>query len=452
MKNFYLKQGIILTFVIFVSTISFAQNYLNQPQKVVIDAPRNRILVSNYATGDIIAIAPDGTQTPFVLDANFVDGMDIVGDTLIGVGNDRHVIAYNLVTKELLYDVILPTETTNDNYLSSVCADSTGNVFISCPGENDIIRFNIKDRTSWSFAKDGGLNRPNGIWLERENNRIVVIDDSPATSIIHAISLIDSIVTDLDTNNFNRPDGIIRANDGFYYVAGYYLDGIYKISPDFLGEPVNIYHETNMVYPTYNCLNNSIFTADFEQDTIFEIFLDATQITEIIVTQEGGVTSINAQDSLQMYAAILPTDATNQSVTWSVSPAIYATINQNGLLRAKNTVGTVTVRAKSNDGSGIQGTIQIAILNHGTSIIEKKNNVKIYPNPLKDVLYIENTNCLGQNFNIEITSISGEVILKKQFNMSNDIVKIDINEYPKGLYLIKIQNENFVKIEKIVVE
>ena len=65
----------------------------------------------------------------------------------------------------------------DNDYLSSITYDSLGHLFISCPNLNEIYRIRISDLEYWVFAKDDGLNRPNGILLEKDNNRIVVIDD-----------------------------------------------------------------------------------------------------------------------------------------------------------------------------------------------------------------------------------------------------------------------------------
>ena len=264
--------------VLLVPTICKAQNFFSGPQKIVIDAERNRLLVSNYNTGDLIQIDSSGTQTPFVLGADYRDGLEIVGDTIYGVGSNRIIHAYNLVTKQPVMNVHI--EGTNNNYLSSIASDSSGQLFISCPMLNTIYRMRISDQSYWIFAENNGLNKPNGILLERENDRIVVIDDSPSPSLIFAISLIDSTISTLKTTTFNRPDGIVRDNNGYYYVGGYYLPGLYKINPDFSEEPELFFSGNYMVYPTYNAANNSLFITYYNQNSWGEVLLPSTGAEE----------------------------------------------------------------------------------------------------------------------------------------------------------------------------
>ena len=64
-----------------------------------------------------------------------------------------------------------------------------------------------------------------------------------------------------------------------------------------------------------------------------------------------------------MNAEVLPVDATDETVTWSVEAGTgTATIDVDGLLRAL-TDGDVTVKATANDGSAIEGTLGITISN-----------------------------------------------------------------------------------------
>ena len=65
-KTLALKY-LLLSMAFTMPALAHAQNLLQAPQKIVIDAPRNRLLVSNdIITGDIVAIDSAGNQTYFV--------------------------------------------------------------------------------------------------------------------------------------------------------------------------------------------------------------------------------------------------------------------------------------------------------------------------------------------------------------------------------------------------
>jgi len=84
-------------------------------------------------------------------------------------------------------------------------------------------------------------------------------------------------------------------------------------------------------------------------------------VTSIVVTGTGNVTTVADGDTLQMLAAILPLNATDSTVTWSVVNGTgTATISVGGLLTATS-AGQVTVIATANDASGVTGSLVVTV-------------------------------------------------------------------------------------------
>lgn len=85
------------------------------------------------------------------------------------------------------------------------------------------------------------------------------------------------------------------------------------------------------------------------------------KVSSISVSGEGGVNAISIdKGTLQMIARVEPSNASNKSVTWSVYQEEIATINADGLLTVV-AEGTVEVRARAKDGSGVEGRTSIVI-------------------------------------------------------------------------------------------
>lgn len=85
------------------------------------------------------------------------------------------------------------------------------------------------------------------------------------------------------------------------------------------------------------------------------------RVIDIVVTGAGGVSSITVNGgTLQMSASILPNEATNKSVIWSIANGTAATVNSSGLLTAMSN-GNVTVRATATDGSRAYGELDVTI-------------------------------------------------------------------------------------------
>jgi uncharacterized protein YjdB len=91
------------------------------------------------------------------------------------------------------------------------------------------------------------------------------------------------------------------------------------------------------------------------------IFNQFISVSGISVTGENGSTVVPLHGSLQLQAIILPENATNKTVIWSIQNGTgQAEINHSGLVTASAN-GTVTARATANDGSGVYGTINLII-------------------------------------------------------------------------------------------
>jgi uncharacterized protein YjdB len=67
---------------------------------------------------------------------------------------------------------------------------------------------------------------------------------------------------------------------------------------------------------------------------------------------------LTANGTYQVTAVVLPVNATDKSLTWSVTGP--ATVSQSGLVKATGK-GTAVVKATAKDGSGIFKTLSINI-------------------------------------------------------------------------------------------
>ncbi len=98
------------------------------------------------------------------------------------------------------------------------------------------------------------------------------------------------------------------------------------------------------------------------------------------------------------------------------------------------------------DYEGEQNTLFIN--NTIQNINNKWNDSKyvVYPNPTNETINIEFTNI--EDANIQISNLSGQVILSRMLNTTTE--KINISNYSKGVYFVKLTGKDFIKVEKIV--
>ena len=97
------------------------------------------------------------------------------------------------------------------------------------------------------------------------------------------------------------------------------------------------------------------------QITITNQVIPSTGIT--VTGANGAVTIVTDNGTLQLTAAITPSNATFKTVTWSISNGTgQGSISATGLVTAIAN-GTVTAKATANDNSGVNGTLVISISN-----------------------------------------------------------------------------------------
>jgi len=105
----------------------------------------------------------------------------------------------------------------------------------------------------------------------------------------------------------------------------------------------------------------------------------------------------------------------------------------------------------TNDNCDDSDIIKVTINNiTGVNEISLDNSIKIYPNPAKDFITIDFVNTNKSETYIEIYNILGNLKEKKQVISVSE--KINISDYERGIYFIKIINESDTIMKKIVVE
>jgi len=82
----------------------------------------------------------------------------------------------------------------------------------------------------------------------------------------------------------------------------------------------------------------------------------------------------------------------------------------------------------------------------GITELDKLNDIDIYPNPATDLLYIE----FSPNSEIQILNIEGQII--KNLISAENNTTFDISAFARGMYFVKVKNENGIAVKKLVKE
>lgn len=143
---------------------------------------------------------------------------------------------------------------------------------------------------------------------------------------------------------------------------------------------------------------------------------------------------------------------------WTVTPNSFSyavgtgSRSQNPVL-IFNSAGLYDVQLKVTGLIGTNTLVKPAYISIWTvglnSVSDKNTFVKVYPNPGKDILKLEFAN--RYETNLQLLNLMGESILNLKF--SNTIEKeVDLTAFPKGIYILKIIQNNSLFSERLVIE
>lgn len=168
-----------------------------------------------------------------------------------------------------------------------------------------------------------------------------------------------------------------------------------------------------------------------------DIYFDFIRFKEelVAVTSEGGITEIDGPgNTLQLYAELL-IEVDPVEFEWSVDKPEIATVDAEGLLSSVSE-GTVLVRASDRDSSGISGEIEITVTLDHTSVAQANSDqLKIYPNPAEDLLFVENASDINK---VTIINSGGQVVLEAKHADSH--FSLNIKNLPPGIYLLRTRS------------
>jgi hypothetical protein len=178
--------------------------------------------------------------------------------------------------------------------------------------------------------------------------------------------------------------------------------------------------------------DNNMINLEITSDTI-DIFGFAYRIINEVTGEEisGEVTGEQPQQNQSISRA--PRSANSQVTSVDVSSL------PDGKL-------IIIVQIKNSDGEVIGVRSGSLIKKTPTEIsVVKNDDFRIYPNPVKDKLTINNGQLTIQK--VKIVDVSGVTVYHSTFLVDNSI---DVSSLPSGIYLINIQTDNAVATQRFI--
>jgi hypothetical protein len=196
-------------------------------------------------------------------------------------------------------------------------------------------------------------------------------------------------------------------------------------------------------------LNISGITGTLSVNNPVQLLLTATaanpQVTAVVISPNPA--SVQTGQTQQFTAAVTAIDGADPSVTWSISEqnSMLTNISTSGLLTAgsNETSTSLKVKAVSDFNNAIFDEVTVTIGTTGITDITN-SRLRIYPNPTKGELIIENGEL--QIEKVEILDITGRTVL------TSHGTTINISHLSAGTYFVKLRTDKGELTKKVIKE
>jgi len=141
-----------------------------------------------------------------------------------------------------------------------------------------------------------------------------------------------------------------------------------------------------------------------------------------------------------------PTNNTLKVGAYSLNPipsqnAIKLTLTTNNQVKSSDFSSTLALINGQN--------VNFSIVDITTGLLDNSNQgvVRVYPNPTSDKLNIE----VSENSKIQMFDLNGKQVISETTVNGYQKQIIDVNNLANGIYMLKVYNDNFVKMQKVVI-
>ncbi|HNW68862.1 MAG TPA: choice-of-anchor J domain-containing protein [Bacteroidales bacterium] len=143
------------------------------------------------------------------------------------------------------------------------------------------------------------------------------------------------------------------------------------------------------------------------------------------------------------------------SYSWTSLPAGFTSTDQNPVGVTPPTAGSIDYIVTASNSHGCSATASTTVVVDPCTGINENNDgitVSVVPNPSNGMFYL-NVEGINEPVTLNIYSINGKVIYSEQVDNTGLVNKpIDLKSYPKGMYFLRLINNNMTHTEKIIIE
>ncbi|MEP7265279.1 MAG: T9SS type A sorting domain-containing protein, partial [Bacteroidota bacterium] len=167
----------------------------------------------------------------------------------------------------------------------------------------------------------------------------------------------------------------------------------------------------------------------------------------VCVNDAGVAYSVVAETGVT-YAWVVPTGASVVSGQGTASVLVnFGAASGNVKVTPSNVCGSAAAKLIA------VNVTSCARLTYGNST-EVSGDIKVYPNPAKSDLTVQFNSQEEKQYTITITDIIGKVVYNTVFNSveGDNQAKLNVSDFPQGLYMLTLKGEGFNKVVRITVQ
>ncbi len=263
---------------------AYAQNLLNQPESIVYDSARARYLVTNKATGEIVAIDSNQNQSYFATGLGSCRGI-VISAGVAYVACDLGVRGFELTSATQVFAKTISGMV----FLNDIEVDTSGFLYITDSSTGRVYKIRLSDGTVTTLV-ESGLSGPNGLLHDKARNRLLVCCWG-ANAPIYAINRSNGGLTRLVNTGLSDLDGRCEDNDGNIYVSSWGTNAVYRYNNNFSGSaaavsaghsgPADIAftkQSNTLAVPNFNANTVTLVDLDNDNDGVLDLDDNCTAI------------------------------------------------------------------------------------------------------------------------------------------------------------------------------
>lgn len=270
---------LLLTFFSLYTSLTNSQIKTTTPECVAYDSISNKYFVSCLMSGKIVSIDSAGNRSIFKSGLGYASGCLVYGNVLyVSIMSTKYVKGFDISTGNQVMNIQIPTA----HQLDGMAVDTAGNLYIADYDYNETndqifkIKLSIQTYTTFVPAGHGLAGMPQGLFFDKPNNRLIVVS-AAINSPIQAISLSDSVVSNILPSTVGDLDGIAMDKNGSYYITSWASQSALRYNHFFSGNPLTILSGLNGPSNLcYSSKNNTLAIPVYYFDSV--IFLPVNSI------------------------------------------------------------------------------------------------------------------------------------------------------------------------------